>query len=164
MESSLSELDWKSFKSVCANLSTYGLVKFVTSMIMAGFMNGWDWLFGHKIEMVSAVLCLIMLDTITGVWKASKAGQLSSRGFFRFAAKLLVYMLLLTTASLVDKNIPIAFALSMMATFLALTEAISILENVAKLGFPVPHRMISILKQFSEEKQANGSGQAQEKK
>jgi phage-related holin len=40
-----------------------------------------------------------------------------------------------------------------MDSFLVLTEAISILENISKLGFPVPTTLVKLLKTYYDKKQ-----------
>ena len=60
--------------------------------------------------------------------------------------------MLIVTGALVDKVSPTGFALALMAAFLAMTEAISIMENVAQLGFPVPEKLINVLRNLNEDK------------
>jgi hypothetical protein len=51
---------------------------------------------------------------------------------------------MLITAALVDKSTPVGFAVPITASFLSMTEAISIFENISKLGFLVPTKLLSI--------------------
>lgn len=106
-------------------------------------------MFGASTHFVYLILILISFDTVTGVWKAAQAGNVSSRGFFKFAAKILVYFILLGTAATIDRALPVHFSLTVMGSFLAITEGISILENVSLLGFPVPERLMKTLKDYN---------------
>lgn len=149
MDSSMSNLKPAMFLSVIKDLSADWALKLLGSALI--------WIFGPQIHMLGAVFALVFIDTATGVAKAAKTGNLSSVGFFKFAAKLIVYFSMMATGSLVDKSIPLPFAMSIMVSFLAFTEAVSILENVAELGWPVPTKLVRMLK-------LTGANQSQEKK
>lgn len=103
------------------------------------------WLFGGNTAMIWAILSLILADTVTGVVRRIKDKTLSARGFFKFANKTIIYLILLSIAALVDKAIPSPFAVAMVGSFLAVTEGISTLENLSIMGFPVPKALIDKL-------------------
>lgn len=114
-----------------------------------------DWLFHPRHELVVAVYILICLDTLTGFLKAYRKHEVSSSGFFRFALKVIVYMVMLMTGATLDKIsviVELISSLSVVATFLAVTEAISILENSAALGFAVPTKLVKVLKFTQDQK------------
>lgn len=144
--SSLNQLNWESIKAVFHDLSVYGVIKLFIGLAVTAA----QWVYGAHVNLVLVVLALVLLDTATGVWKSAKAGMLSSKGFFKFAAKIVVYLILLATGSLVDQVLPIRIGASIMGSFLAMTEAISVLENVAIIGFPVPNRLLKFLKDYNE--------------
>ncbi len=106
----------------------------------------------HDHKVLVAVYTLICIDTILGVASACKHGQVSSSAFFRVLIKSVLYFLMIMTGRLVDSVVPVAFASSIVESFLAMTEALSILENVAKLGMPIPMKLIRILKQVGDQK------------
>lgn len=110
--------------------------------VFAVFAVSADWLFGRHQEAILIIFGLIFLDTATGLIKSWKQKTVSSRGFFRFAAKLLVYFILLATASLVDKVMPMGIALPIMSTFLSVTEGISVIENIGAMGYSVPTHLL----------------------
>ena len=100
-------------------------------------------------ETVTVIFTLIIFDTITGFSKAYKNHAISSAGFFRFALKIVIYFILLATGSILDYVLPIHSALralTVVSSFLAITEAISILENISALGYGVPSKLVSLLK------------------
>lgn len=107
-----------------------------------------DWLLGQHYQLLLVMFILIILDTFTGFWVAYKSHIVSSYGFFRFSAKLTVYFVMILTAALLDKELPIAMAVPVMSSFLTVTEAISIFENISKLGFPVPTKLVQRLNEF----------------
>lgn len=104
-----------------------------------------QWIFNGVTQGLIAITALVFLDTITGACKAYKRGKLSSNGFFRFGLKNLVYWVMIATAALVDKTLPVPFASVVMLTFLSATEAISIMENLKDLGFSVPTFLVKRL-------------------
>lgn len=111
-----------------------------------------DWVFGSKKEVLVIIGMLVLLDSVTGVMKAYKKCRISSASFFRTAIKCFVYFILLTTGACVDKTTPFPFALVTMATYLSITEAISIIENLGAMGYPVPKVLIGRLKALRETK------------
>lgn len=137
--------------TVLMQISDHAGVKAGLSAIAFGF----HWVFQGNAQGLAAVTCLIFIDTISGAFKAYKFGKLSSHGFFRFSLKCTVYLLLIATASLVDKTLPMGFASVIMITFLAATEAISIMENMRALGFAVPMVLVSRLKSLKGEQKTS---------
>lgn len=142
--------------SVMSQISDHAAVKATLSAGAFAF----HWVLGGNVQGLAAVTCLIFIDTISGAIKAHKAGKLSSHGFFRFALKCTVYLLLIATASLVDKTLPVGFASVIMITFLAATEAISIMENMKALGFAVPSVLVSRLKLLKAEEKPSAEPDA----
>ncbi len=123
-----------------------------------------DWIFGVRQQAVLVVGLLLILDTATGFAYAFKQNNVSSKGFFRFAVKLCVYFTLIVTGRLVDKVLPYQFAAPVMESFLAITEAISIMENLSRCGFAVPVSLIKRLanargdRQIDPARSENNSG------
>ncbi|MCJ7520998.1 MAG: phage holin family protein [Dehalococcoidia bacterium] len=118
-------------------------------LVKSGLSTGafaFQWVFNGTTQGLIAVTALVLIDTVTGAFRAYKRGNLSSNGFFRFALKNSVYWVMIATAALVDKTLPVPFASVVMITFLAATEAISIMENLRDLGFSVPSFLVKRLK------------------
>jgi toxin secretion/phage lysis holin len=143
--------------TIFTQISDHAAVK----VLLSGGAAFFQWTFGGNVQGLAAVTCLIFIDTISGACKAYKAGKLSSHGFFRFALKCTVYLLLIATASLVDKTLPVGFASVIMITFLAATEAISIMENMRALGFSVPSVLVSRLKTLKGEEKTSVEPESQ---
>lgn len=119
----------------------------------------------HDGKELLAVFVLLIIDLITGVMKARKNNTWKgSTGFRRTAEKFFVYLLMIGTASVVDKQFTDTYttlsnvfgfqvstksASMVMNLFLVSTEAISILENISALGWPVPLKLLQFLKMHS---------------
>ena len=130
------------FKGITLNILSHPILK--SSAAVVSLVA--EWLFGAHLEALMVVFALICFDTITGLTVALKFKTMNSRGFFRFAAKLAIYLILMGTASLVDRALPFNLSAPIMFTFLAITEAMSVLENVRLLGWPVPAQVVSLLR------------------
>ena len=118
---------------------------FTLGALLGGFLGGKDGLF-------YALLVLIILDYITGVLNAIDQKQLSSAvGYKGIARKVLIFVLV-GTANVVDVYI-LGKAGVLRATvifFYISNEGISILENAAHLGLPVPQKLQSVLRQLHQ--------------
>jgi len=125
---------------------------FHLKMIFAFFMICFSWIFEGDYQILISLYALVLIDTITGVWYTAKQQNITSRGFFKAARKSFVYFLLIIVARIVDKHTPIDVASSIMQAFLIGTEAFSILENINKLGFPVPTKLVKLLKIYYDKK------------
>lgn len=136
-------------KEILSKLLQYPYIKVVVAQLFLLLA----WTFNGEYQILGAVYTLILIDTVTGVIIASKNKEVSSRGFFRSPTKCLVYFTMLMVSRLVDKSLPLKVASPIMDAFLVTTEAVSILENLSKLGYPVPTFLVNKLKTFYEQKQ-----------
>jgi len=157
------KLNWKdwnmtSIKDILATIVDNWLIKFVLGALIG--IN--DWIFSPKQNTVAIVMAFIALDTISGFLKAVKSGTVSSSGFFRCGLKLLVYTILLAAGALLDRVSSVGAiisALSVTATYLSVTETISVCENITALGFKTPQNLMKILRvtQIGDDKNDSGS-------
>lgn len=111
-----------------------------------------SWTFDGKVEVIFALLTLFIIDAITGTLVALKQKSFSSRGVFRTPVKFFVYFLMLIVSRMADKALPVPVLSPVMDSFLVITESVSILENIYKLGFPVPLFLVTKLKAYYDKK------------
>ena len=137
-----SHLDADLFSEKLSHVFDFFHFKIILSLFIAYV----SCLFNNQYNVLIGLFILIALDTLTGVWCAIRTKEVSSRGFYRATVKCLVYFIMLLVARIVDKSVPLPFASIIMDSFLVITESISILENIGKLGFMVPQVLISKLK------------------
>lgn len=94
--------------------------------------------------MLLAVAIALVLDTITGFMAAWTTHTLiSSRAFSRVLVKVVGYGSCVMIGSIITQNIPgvadfRGATVAGILTLILLTESISVLENVAKMGVPLP--------------------------
>lgn len=138
------------FKEIFAGIFDTFTVKLLPAIIIptTGFLFGFE-----NFLSLQSLLVLIVIDFITGISSAKKAGEpIQSRKVVKTAFKVGVYGLLVSAAHLTEKIAPgTTFMVETMTTFLALTELISILENAGKLGFAVPQKWLNQLHKWRDE-------------
>ena len=117
------------------------------------------WFIGGFDNLLYALLTFVCLDYITGVLCACRERQLSSEiGFMGICRKVLIF-LLVGIANILDVQvIGTGSVLRTAVIFFYLSnEGVSLLENAAHLGLPVPEKMKEILEQLHDraEKEEN---------
>ena len=117
--------------------------------ISIGLMGGYD-------PLLRGLLLFICLDYITGVIKAALAKKLTSQiGFKGIAKKVLILVLVMLAVGLqssIGIDVPIR---EIVITFFLSNEALSIIENAAAIGLPMPKKLIDILLQLRGEENAD---------
>jgi len=105
------------------------------------------YLFGPCDALIIALIAVVTLDYITGVMSAAFVHELSSALGFRGLLKKVAIFALVALASLLDKLVPAtneAVRASVCVFYIA-NEGISILENVEKMGVPLPKILRDVL-------------------
>lgn len=125
---------------------------------IGGFIG---WFLGGCDGLLYALLAFIVIDYITGVMCAIENHELSSEiGFKGIFRKVLIF-LLVGIANVVDVNVIGTGSVLRAAVcfFYISNEGLSILENAAILGLPIPEQLKKVLKQIKnrdgDEKQIN---------
>lgn len=109
---------------------------------------------GQNLNAGIAIVVLISIDMITAMMAEYKNGSpIESRKALKSATKLVVYGLFLSAIHLTEIIVPGTTFLDEAAlSFLALTEAISVMENVGKMGYSVPLKLLNKLQDLKETK------------
>ena len=92
-----------------------------------------------------------LIDCFWGIKKAHKAGLISSYVMRNtFFSKMITYLLLIIGASIVDYMIKDSgggvMAVSLVITYLSMTELLSIVENLDEAGVSAMHDLIDLIK------------------
>ena len=124
-------------------------VKSVIAAVCALF----GYLFGEFDGMITALVTLIVLDYITGIIAAVIEKKLSSEVGARGIAKKVIMLLVVAVANVADRDIigEGNVLRSVTAMFYIANEGISLLENGARLGVPMPKKLIDVLTQLKKE-------------
>ena len=105
------------------------------------------YLWGPWDALINALIALVALDYVTGVICAAANKRLSSEIGFKGLIKKALIFALVAVAGVADKVIPAtnqAIRAAVILFYIA-NEAISILENAAELGLPVPEKLKAVL-------------------
>lgn len=99
-----------------------------------------------------AIIVLVLLDFATGISAAKVSGEeIKSSKVFRSAVKVVMYMTLISASHLLEVASVIGFADDTVIAFLAATELISLIENVGRMGFAVPKKLLNKLQHFRDD-------------
>lgn len=110
------------------------------------------YLFGG-VKYLHLLLLLMVLDIVTGIFKAVKNKNLWSRkSLFGYARKLLVLVMIIV-ANVIDQVLHLDGALTYATLlFYLANEGLSIIENMAQLGILVPQNLAEKLKHIESGK------------
>ena len=114
---------------------------------IGGFIG---WFLGGCDGLLYALLAFVVIDYITGVMCAIENHDLSSEiGFHGICRKVLIF-LLVGIANIVDVQVIGTGSVLRAAVcfFYISNEGLSILENAAILGLPIPEQLKKVLKQI----------------
>lgn len=133
-------------KEIVASLLSHFLTKtvFSTLLTVAAFLFGEE-----NYEMLLFLGVLIVIDLITGMVASVNQGQpIESRKAFKTATKAFVYLLFFSAAFLTHKIVPYSdFIKTGVLSFLAITELLSVMENMAKMGYSLPAKLLNQIKE-----------------
>ena len=118
----------------------------------------------HIMAVPIAILLIVMVaDYLSGMTKAWMTAELSSKIGLKGIVKKLCYMLVVVTAACVDwlvleglSTVGISIGKTyyfgvMVTVWLIVNELISILENLAAIGVPLPKFLVSMVKRLKKQ-------------
>ena len=119
-------------------------------VVFAG-IGGWlGWFLGGCDGLLYALLAFVVIDYITGIMCAVVDKKLSSAVGFKGICKKVLVLMLVGVANVVDIHIVgTGSALrSAVICFYLSNEGLSLLENAAHIGLPIPDKMKDVLAQL----------------
>ena len=123
-------------------------------------IGGWlVWFLGGCDGLMYALIAFVVVDYITGIMCAIVDKKLSSEVGFKGICKKVLIFLLVGMANILDVNIiGSGSVLRTAAIFFYLSnEGVSLLENAAHLGLPVPNAMKEVLQQLHDRAENGGN-------
>ena len=123
-------------------------------------IGGWlGWFLGGCDGLMYALIAFVVVDYITGIMCALVDKKLSSEVGFKGICKKVLIFLLVGMANILDVNIiGSGSVLRTAAIFFYLSnEGVSLLENAAHLGLPVPNAMKEVLQQLHDRAENGGN-------
>lgn len=136
----------------------------VAQVVFAAVGGGIGWFFGELDGFFYALLAFVVIDYLTGVMCAIADRSLSSevgfRGIFR---KVLIFVMVGAGHILDAQVIGSGDALRTAVIFFYISnEGVSLLENAAHIGLPVPEKLKDVLAQLHDrdsDKSGKGDGE-----
>ena len=119
-------------------------------VVFAG-IGGWlGWFLGGCDGLLYALLAFVVIDYITGIMCAVVDKKLSSEVGFRGIFKKVLIFSLVAIGHIVDQRVIGEGSVIRTAVifFYLSNEGVSILENAAHIGLPVPQKLKDILEQL----------------
>jgi len=121
--------------------------------------GGWlGWVLGGWDGFLYALVTFVVIDYLTGIMVAVLEKRLSSevgaRGIFK---KVLIFALVAVGHIIDTQVISNGSAVRTAVIFFYLSnEGISIIENTAKIGLPIPEKLKLVLEQLNKEEKSHG--------
>lgn len=116
-------------------------------MIASVIATTFVWLVGGLDVALSCLLVAIVIDYISGIIKAYETKTLSSAIGFRGILKKVGILLIVMLAVLVDRiTIDNGGVRTLVIYYFVANEGLSILENLAQAGLPIPKSLKNALK------------------
>ena len=123
-------------------------------------IGGWiGWFLGGVDGMLIALIVLMALDYLSGVMCAIVDKKLSSAIGFKGICKKVLILMLVGVANILDEHVVGSGAVLRGAVirFYLSNEGLSLLENAAYLGLPIPDKLREILAQLHERSKKEGT-------
>lgn len=111
------------------------------------------YLFGSWDLALQVLIVFMILDYVTGVLYAFISNQLNSEVGFKGLVKKLMILVVLIIGVMLDRILGVngwPFR-TLAAYFYIANEGISLLENVANIGIPIPNKMRQALEQLNKD-------------
>ncbi len=121
-------------------------------IILSWFLSVFIYLMGGIDIALISFLIAISADYITGLIKACYEGKISSREGIKGLLKKVGYIIVVGICVVVDKLLGnTGMIRTMILYYFVANEGISIIENCAKMGIPIPKWLINKLEQLKNE-------------
>lgn len=124
-----------------------------TVQLVFAAVGGWlGWFLGGCDGLLYALVAFVVVDYITGVMCAAADKELSSEVGFKGIAKKVLIFLLVGVANIIDVQVIGSGSVLRTAVifFYISNEGVSLMENAAHLGLPVPEKLKDILRQLHD--------------
>ena len=130
-----------------------------TIQLIFAAIGGWlGYFLGGVDGLLFALLMFILIDYITGVMCAIVDRRLSSGIGFRGICKKMLIIMIVCIGHLIDTQVIGSGAIFRTAVifFYLSNDGLSILENAAYLGLPVPEKLKAVLEQLHDRAEKEG--------
>ena len=127
--------------------------------VMIAAIGGWlGYFLGGRDGLLIALVAFVAIDYITGVMCAVADKKLSSEVGFKGICRKVLIFLLMGIANILDVQVIGTGSVLRTAVifFYISNEGLSILENAAHLGLPIPEQLKDVLEQLHNREEKSG--------
>nr|WP_304956163.1 phage holin family protein [uncultured Acetatifactor sp.] len=130
----------------------------VAQVVFAAVGGGIGWFFGELDGFFYALLAFVVIDYLTGVMCAIADRSLSSEVGFRGSFRKVLIFVMVGAGHILDAQvIGSGDALRTAVIFFYISnEGVSLLENAAHIGLPVPEKLKGVLAQLHDREKGDG--------
>ncbi|MCI6031731.1 MAG: phage holin family protein [Fusobacterium varium] len=121
--------------------------KYYLALVWTSWLGLTIYLVGGFDTLFRALLIMMALDYVTGVAKGYKEKKVNSKRAYRGFWKKLVVLIIVVAATQMDIILQGVGIRTLVLMFYVATEFLSILENAAILGIPIPEKLKVALEQ-----------------
>lgn len=128
------------------NIKNYSL-QTIASLLSLGF----SFIFGSCDTIVITLICIMLIDYITGILKAIYNKNLNSYIGFKGIIKKIFMLIMVGVGNLVDNSLGVEICRNAVIFFYIANESLSIIENMAQCDVAIPNKVKDLLEQLREE-------------
>ena len=125
-------------------------------------VGGWlGYFLGGCDGLLIALVVFVVVDYVTGVMCAVSDKELSSKVGFRGICRKVLIFILVGAANILDAQVIGSGSVLRTAVifFYLSNEGVSLLENAAHLGLPIPQKLKDVLAQIHDRAENGGDGE-----
>ena len=126
------------------------LAKIGLAMVWTSWVSVTIFLIGGFDNLFRALLIMMALDYITGVAKGYKEKNMNSKRAYKGFWKKFIILVIIVGATQMDIILQGMGIRTLVLMFYVATEFLSILENAAILGIPIPEKLKLSLEQYRD--------------
>lgn len=124
--------------------------KYYLALVWTSWLSVTIYLIGGFDNLFRALLIMMALDYMTGVAKGFKNKNANSNRAYKGLRKKLIILAIIVAASQMDMILQDVGIRTLVLMFYVATEFLSILENAAILGVPIPEKLKLALEQYRD--------------
>lgn len=124
-----------------------GTAKYYLALVWTSWLGLTIYLVGGFDTLFRALLIMMALDYVTGVAKGFKNKNANSNRAYKGLRKKLIILVIIVAATQMDMILQGMGIRTLVLMFYVATEFLSILENAAILGIPIPEKLKVALEQ-----------------
>ena len=126
-------------------------MKYIISDVISVILTFLIYLLGGLDIALKSLLIVIVIDYATGILSAIYNKQINSKVGFKGILKKFSYLLIIALSVIVDNILGQSGTIrTLVIYFFVANDGISILENVAEMGIPLPPKLLETLEQLKK--------------